>query len=92
MFAGQQLIENDAQGPDVSCAVMVLAALQTFGRHVLRRASAATARVGVRQSAHAEVGQQWLAVGIDQHVRRLHVQVVHALPVSIGQRTGHAPD
>ncbi len=92
--AGKALVEDQAQGVEISPSVEALAA-HLLGREVLRRAhhDVVVGEVVVARLealGDPEVGEQHSAVGGDEDVARLHVAVHHSCLVGRIERTGNA--
>ncbi len=92
-LSGQQLEQQAAQAVLVAARPRLPPPLLRC--HEGRRAQRSAARlpvllVGPRRQA--EVGQQRLALLVDQHVGRLDVPVDDFVPVGVGQRLGELAD
>ena len=92
-LAGEELEQDDSQGPEVGAAIDVLA-LPLFRRTVRGRAARRTLRgqleTGFRVTpGQAEVHHMRLAVVVDQNVERLQIAMDHARLVSGVERLGH---
>ena len=89
--AGEELVEDDAEGVDVAERVDLLAA-RLLGRDVLARADDGPRdrhALDVDRARDAEVGHLRLAVLVEQHVLRLHVAVDEPAAVGEGERPRH---
>ena len=91
-LARDHLVEHDAEGVDVAPAVD-RRALGLLGREVggrpHDRAGLGQVLLGVGGPGDAEVGDLHVAVGVDEHVARLHVAVHDAVAVGEGEGGGH---
>ena len=90
---GQQFVEHHAQGVNVGARVHG-AALQLFGRQVVRRAGHRTVqrrqRAAVGHAGDAEVQHLGSVALVQKDVGRLDVAMHHAAQVGVSQRVGHA--
>jgi hypothetical protein len=85
--AGEELVEDGAEGEDVRTAVDAETA-DLFGRHVVRRAEdrAGAGHVGLAEEGQAEVEDLHLHVRQDEDVRRLEIAVDDVRRVCEGDR------
>ena len=86
--ADERLVQQNADRVDVAAAVDELAH-RLLGRHVVRRAHRAAARREPPMKARrrdAEVGDQRVAVLVEQHVVRLHVAMHDAAAMRVVER------
>jgi hypothetical protein len=89
-------VEDDAQAVDVASLVHQLALPHgLLGAHVSRGAHEGSigreARIEIGPARKTEIGQVWVALLVDQNVRRFEVAVEDASTVGVIQRIGQAP-
>ncbi len=94
--AGEQLVQQNPQGVDISGSADRLAA-NLFWRHIGRRPCCANGSGGaLRMPRHAEIGQVNLAGAVDHHIARFDITVHNPIGMGISQggRKGfkHAED
>ena len=88
---GQDLKDQDSEGPDVDAERVVLL-VDDLRRHVARRAAEdVQGVVGRDDDGEPEVDQLHAQVVSDQDVLELHVAVHHALPVAVLQSLSELP-
>lgn len=90
---GEHLKQDDAQGVDVAATIDGLVAMHLLRTHVSRRADNAAPRKGGRGLGNldnAEVGQEGVAIVVEENVAGLEVAVDNASLVGMVQRRADA--